>query len=484
MLFSNIPKYRKPLEFLDRTSIQSIHDSSSKILEEIGAIFDDEKTLRLFEESSCEIDYKGKIVKFNQSLIEECIKSIPQSFSLWSRTSKEMKIGAGNLYFVSAVDNSYIIEEKVGKRRTGKLADVRDIARLMNELEYHHICCPAVIAHDVPPEMRLLESAAEVLRNTEKHCIICPTSGVEAELFIEMGAAIAGSEDQLSRMPVVSTTIAPTSPLSFPKSTCDVIWAFAKRRIPFVVVHAPIAGATSPVTMAGTMALANAESLAEIVLAQLIAKGTPLVYGGAISNMDMRHGMPAYGGPEYGLFSIATAQMGRFYRIPTYGAGGGTNANLSDAQSGYEKMSSSLLAYLAGHDMMCDAALNSNGLTSLDSLVIQDEIMGMLSRIGKGFSVDEDTLSLNVIKNVGPGGDYLSLKHTRDNFLADFYYSKLSSRASFEAWLSGNGKELRTVAFERAKELIDHHKPVPLSEKADREINKIMNEARKEFRIA
>ncbi len=484
MPFSNIPKCGKPLEFLDRTSIQSIHDSSSTILEEVGAKFDDEKTLRLFRENSCEIDYEKKIVKFNHTLVEQCVKSIPHSFSLWSRELEEMKIGGDNLHFVSAVDNSYILEGETGKRRTGRLSDVRDIAKLMNELEFHHICCPAVIAHDVPPAMRLVQCAAEVLRNTQKHCIICPTSGVEAEFFIRMGAAIAGSEDQLSRKPVISTTIAPTSPLSFPKSTCDVIWAFAKRRIPFVVVHAPIAGATSPVTMAGTMALANAESLAEIVLTQLIAEGTPLVYGGAISNMDMRHGMPAYGAAEYGLFSMATAQMGRFYNIPTYGAGGATNANLSDAQSGYEKMNSSLLAYLAGHDMMCDAALNSNGLTSLDSIVIQDEIMGMLARIGKGFSVDKDTLSLDMIKQVGHGGDYLSLKHTRENFLADFYYSKLSSRVSYEAWLSGKGKELRTVAIERAKELIDGHKPVLLPEKADREIQKIIDEARKTFNMS
>jgi len=469
------------LEFLDDPSVQSIHNSSCRILEEMGAKFDDEKTLSLFKGKSCEIDERKKIVKISKSLVDHCVKKIPQSFSLYSRELEEMKIGVNRLHLVSAIDNSYIVEGDTGKRRPGRLSDVSDIAKLMDELEFHHICCPAVIAHDIPPAIRLLQSAAEMLKNTQKHCMICPTSGLEAEYFIRMGAAIAGSEDQLSRKPVISTTIAPTSPLCFPKSTCDVIWAFAKRRIPFVVVHAPIAGATSPVTMAGTMSLANAESLAEIVLAELIAEGTPLVYGGAVSNMDMRHGMPAYGAAEYGLFSIATAQMGRFYGIPTYGAGGATNANLSDAQCGYEKMNSSLLAYMAGHDMMCDAGLNSNGVTSMDSIVIQDEIMGMLARIGKGFLVNDETLALDIIKKVGQGGDYLSSKHTRDHFLADFQYAILGSRVSYETWLSRGSKELRVIAIERAKELIDHHKPAPLNEEADKKIGQIIDEARKKL---
>jgi trimethylamine--corrinoid protein Co-methyltransferase len=479
---ASIPKCKRPFEVLTGPSLESIHSSSLQILEEVGVEFDDERTLKLFAEKSCQVDPTRNIVRIGRNLVDEYVKKVPRSFSLYSRRLDEMRIGGGELYFVSAVDNSHILDSELRQRRTGKLGDVREIAMLMDELLFHHICCPAVIAHDVDPTLRTLYAAAELLRNTGKHCVVCSTNGLEARYFIKMGAVLVGSEDELRAKPIVSTTIAPTSPLVFPKSSCEVLWEFAERKLPFVIVQAPIAGGTSPVTMAGAVALANAESLAGIVLSQLIAEGTPVVYGGAISNLDMRYAWPAYGGIEYGLFSIATAQMGRFYDMPSYGAAGATNANLSDAQSGFEKMSSSMLAYLAGHDMMCDASLNANGLTSLDSIVIQDEILAMLARVARGFQVTEETIALDIVKKVGPGGNFLGAKHTRDNFKTDFYYSELSSRRSYENWMSQGGLGLDAVALNRARQLIQRHQTSTTAEE-NRKIDEILSEARKELAV-
>jgi len=479
--FTKMARCRFPLKILERSDLDKIHSTSLRILEEVGVKFDDDRTLRFLEENSCEVDHTKGIVKMREDLVDHCIKKVPRSFGLYSRKLGEMRVGEGDFYFVSIVDNSYMLDSETGQRRPGNLADIVDIARLMNELEFHHICCPGVIPHDAAPGLRVLHGAAEVLRNTEKHCIACPTTGLEARYFVRLGSALCGSEQDLRRRPIISTTIAPSSPLRFPRGTCDLTWEFALRRLPFVIVQAPIAGATSPVTIAGTMSLANAESLAGIVLSQLINGGAPVVYGGAISSLDMRHGVPSYGAVEYGLFSIATAQLGRFYDIPSYGAGGATNANLSDAQCGYEKMSSSMLCYLAGHDMMCDAGLNANGLTSLDSIVIQDEIMAMLARAGGSFEVNEKTLAFDVVNKVGIGGDYLSAKHTRDNFKSDFYYTDLGSRISYEGWLSRGGSDLARAALERAKRALETHKPAPLTAEENEKVNDILRRAGQEI---
>ncbi len=155
------------------------------------------------------------------------------------------------------------------------------------------------------------------------------------------------------------------------------------------------------------MAQANAESLATITLIQLIRETTPVVYGGAAMQFDLKTAFPAYGSIEWGIFSILTAQMGRHYDLPIYGSGGATNSNLNDSQAGYEKMSSTLLCYLAGHDMMCDAGLNANGLISLDSIITQDEIFSKVFHISDEIEVNDETLALDTIKNVVSGSDYL-----------------------------------------------------------------------------
>jgi len=479
MKLANLPKCLKPLEILDKSSLESIHSTSIRTLEEVGVKIDDERILDLLEKESCEIDHVRRIARVPESLIEKSLKQLPRTFNLYSQRSDEMKIGQGNLYFVSAIDNSHILDKETRQRRIGSLSDVVTIAKLMDELAYHHICCPAVIAHDVPPALRIVYAAFEVMRNTEKHCVACPTSGTEARYFVKMGAALAGSEESLKQKPIISTTIASTSPLTFPRSTCEVLWEFAGRKLPFVAIHAPIAGATSPVTMAGTMAVANAENLAVIVISQLINEETPVVYGGAITPFDMRNGWPSYGAVEYGMFSIATAQMARFYNIPSYGAGGATNANLSDAQCGYEKMESTMLAYLAGHDMMCDASLNANGLTSLDSIVIQDEILGMLARFGAGFQVNEETKAFDVVKKVGPGGDFLGEKHTRDNFRTDFCYSDLSNRGSYEAWLSRKGMKLDEAALNKAEQLVKQHEESAGAEPGNGKLVEVLEDAKR-----
>jgi len=479
MLMARCAKYRKPVEALSKSDLETIHSTSIMILEEVGIKVDHLGLLDLFRKQGCVVDESRKTVRVREDIVNDSLRTVPHTFNLYSRRPDELKIGSSDFHFVSANDNPFIIDGETFQRRPGRLSDVSEVAKLVDGLEFCHICAVPVLAYDVDTHCRFIYSAAEVVKNTEKTCYHDPTNGAEARDYIELGAAIAGSEDELSRKPTIYACIATSSPLAFPKDTCDVIWEFASRKLPFNAISAPIVGVNCPVTMAGAVSLANAENLAFAVLTQLISEGAPLAFGSATVGFDMRYGTCAYGGIEYGMFGIAAAQLARFYGLPSYGAGGGTNANLSDAQSGYEKMSSSMLNYLAGRDMMCDAGLNHNGLTSLDNIVIQNEIMGMLARTGNGFETNDVTLAFDTIRSVGIGGDFLSAKHTRDNFKTDFTYSDLSSRESYETWSSKGGMDVHRKALMKAQKTIKNSHPAPLSEDVDGKISRLLRKARK-----
>ena len=241
-------------------------------------------------------------------------------------------------------------------------------------------------------------------------------------------------------------------------------------------------GASSPVTIAGTMAQANAENLAAIVLTELINKGNPVVYGGAAVHFDMRYSVPAYGAIEYGLLSIATAQLGRFYKLPTYGAGGATNANISDAQCGYEKMSSTRLAYLTGHDMICDAGLNANALTSLESILIQDEILNKVTNLSKKVEVSRETVGVDVIRDTAEGGDFVSHPHTLKHMKTDFTYDNIAgNREIYETWQQKGAFDLERVALQKAKNLIKNSYLNPLPDELVQRIEEIVTRARSEL---
>jgi len=228
--------------------------------------------------------------------------------------------------------------------------------------------------------------------------------------------------------------------------------------------------------------MANAESLSAIVLSQLLNSGNPVVYGGAAVHFDMRFSTPAYGAIEYGKLSIATAQMGRLYGLPTYGAGGATNANLCDAQCGYEKMSSTLLAYLAGHDMLCDAGLNANALISLEGILIQDEILEKVTALSNSMDFNEEMLAIDVIASAFESGDFISHPHTLKHMKTDFSYDgMIGSREIYETWSSKGGLDLEQDAGNRVRKILENSAVEPLSEEVMRAIDGIVKSAKREL---
>jgi len=480
MVMTKCQKVKRPLEILTKNDIEKIHQTSIRILEEIGVKMDDSRVLKLFKEHGCEVDEKKHVVKIKEELIKERLKKVPKSFTFSSRDGEKMKVGDGGFYMLSPSDNTYLLDLETGKRRPANIEDCAKMARLVDALEFYHISCTPLLPQELPAELRGLYAAATTLRNMTKHYLPEPVTTREARYIIKMAEAIVGGEDELIKNPIISTVICPTSPLQFPENSLTPLWEFAQKKLPLDVSSAPLVGVGSPVTMAGSLALSNAENLSGITLIELISNGSPALYGGSCLPFDMIAANLTHGAIEFGIFSLAEAQLARFYGIPSYGAGGGNTAKLDDAQAGYEKMATTLLSYLAGNDWAVECSLDNHSLFAGEDLVIQNEISGMAVRIGSTFQVTEETLAFDTIKNVGIGGNFLADKHTRTHIRTDFWYPQLADRNNYDTWLAKGGKELRVKAAERAKKLLAEHKPTSLDKDVDKKIDEILKEAKKE----
>jgi trimethylamine--corrinoid protein Co-methyltransferase len=292
-----------------------------------------------------------------------------------------------------------------------------------------------------------------------------------------MATALAGGKEALANRPNVFTTANVISPLEFDNRMTEGLIEYAKCGLPVDIASEPQMGATSPMTIAGTLAQQTAEILAGVVLAQLVNPGTPILMGTVGAAMDMRNGSIALGGVEAGIINVAHAQMAQFYRIPSRGTGCSTESKCLDIQAGYEKAISVLMPVMAGSNMLFYPGTMDHAKTiSLESLFIDNEICGMAFRALQGVSVNDETLAFEVIEKVGPGGHFLAQRHSLDYLESEQFVPRLSNRQSFEDWQEGGSKDLWGFARETVKDILATHVPSPLPEDKQAELLAIMRE--------
>jgi trimethylamine--corrinoid protein Co-methyltransferase len=252
---------------------------------------------------------------------------------------------------------------------------------------------------------------------------------------------------------------------------------YARVGQPQLISSLVIAGATGPTTLAGTLALQNAEILAGIVFTQLVREGTPVVFSGSSSNTEMRSGALSIGSPEMAVNAAATAQMGRFYNLPVRGGGAISDAKVPDAQAAYESMMSLLMAQVSRVNFVLHSAgiLESYSCMSYEKFVIDDEICGMVKRIKKAYEVNADTLALDVIKAVGPGGHFLDQDHTFEHFRSEFYQPMISNRDNFDTWQAGGSQQIMETANRKVKQILADYSPPDLPAEADKDLKQFID---------
>jgi trimethylamine--corrinoid protein Co-methyltransferase len=274
--------------------------------------------------------------------------------------------------------------------------------------------------------------------------------------------------------PVTISLINSLTPLGYSDEMIKALMEYARWRQPVVIAALAMAGSTSPVTLAGTLAVQNAELLAGVTLAQLISPGTPVVYGSTSTNIDMRSGALALGGPELSQMIAAHVQLARHYGLPSRSGGALTDSSYPDAQAGFESMLSLLTTVSYGVDFVLHAAgiLSSYLAFSYEKFVLDDEMCGMVRRFWRGFEVSPETIAYDVIADVGPGGNYLMETHTLKRCRTEFWQPTVCDRSGLEAWMAAGRPDAVARARQRWQKLVAEHEDPPLDETVAQQLQK------------
>jgi trimethylamine---corrinoid protein Co-methyltransferase len=352
--------------------------------------------------------------------------------------------------------------------------------RVHDALENTHFIFPEIYPQDVPEKALDRHISQALLSNTEKPVIATAYSGEGAKDLLKMGIAIAGSEEALRQRPMFTVSLGIISPFSFEPNRVDVLFEMCRFGHPFQIYTIPSAGTTSPVTLAGSLALMVAELLSGLVLTQLVNPGVPVRLMGYAGTSDMRSGDFTFASPEKTLMAAALAQMLRFYGVPQGVHGSTTRANVSDAQAGYETGILNLFSALSGSDVIieCTSASLENTTASVpEQAVIGNEICSFINRILQGIEVNPDTLAVDVIREIGPGGEYLTHDHTTEHFRSEQWDAKLGNRLARDHWEEQGAMDIRAKARDKFKKILATHQPKPLAPDVLKKLQDIVDQA-------
>jgi trimethylamine--corrinoid protein Co-methyltransferase len=462
-------------EFLTEQEVAQVHETSMQILATVGIDFRYEPALKVLKKGGARVE--GERVFFPGRLVDEQIGKVPAEFTLYARDSDDdVAIGGEHLTFAPGYGATFVTDLHHG-RRDGTLRDFKNFVKLTDASPHQDICSGMVIEpSDVPHEIRHARAIYTTIKYSTKPFMGSAMGVQGARDSIQLASILFGDQNQLSQKPRMISILCSLTPLVYDERMLGAIMEYARAGQPQLISSLAIAGATSPVTLPGTLAVQNAEVLAGIVLTQLIREGTPVVFAGASSSTDMRTGALTIGSPEMALNTAATAQMARFYGLPVRSGGAICDAKSPDAQAAGESMMSLMMAQVSGINFVLHSAgiLESYNCISYEKFIIDDELCGMVKRIKQGYEVSADRVAMEVIREVGPGGHYLDKDHTFDYFRNEFYQPHLFHRDDFVSWQRNGSPRCMETAHKRVKEILESHEAPELSADVDRDLKKFL----------
>ena len=445
------------LRFLTPDDLKQIDQTGRRILERTGIKILDGNVLHKVKDEGAQVDYEDQRVRFEGDWLDQMINRAPKSFVLYSRDgNNDLHLGEGNVYFGNGGRVFRVLDMATGGYRLTKLMDIGNTASLVQNLDNLRFYIIACQAHDIKPVNYHLLDFYYALNHTTKHVMGGCTNIHGASQMWKLASIIAGGEQMLREKPFVSVITNTVSPLTIESNTLEILDFCANRGIPVTCAPAPIAGATSPATLAGTLSQLHAEALAGIALVQVLAPGAKELYGAIPTIMDLRKMDFTLGSVEMAMMNASAVQLAKMYNLPIYASAGVTEAKRPDIQAGFEKTVSSLTVAMSGADYIHLAAgmLDSANSISYEQYIIDNEIIGMLNRILSGITVNEDVMAFDVIERVGPGGNFVTEDHTIDHMKDEFFYPNLSVRCNFDIWDERGRPDMLSQAFTRVREIL------------------------------
>jgi len=465
------------LNAFSQDELNTIHDATLEVLQDPGLMVESDEAMEIFHGCGARVERRedGGVVRLPPYLVEDCIRLAPNIVVYHGRDPRNDFVAEPKrVTLTNAGCCVKIVDLLTLDVRPTLKRDCEDIGRLCDCLEEIEIFERPCVPTDAPRETYPVHALEAILRNTSKHVLIGADNPENLRRMVEVAAACVGGIDSFRRRPIFTATVCPTSPLSLGPDCCDVVIEAARQGVGLWCIPMALAGATATATLAGTLVTTNAEQLGALVLAQLTSKGTPFAYGNTSIIMDMTMGVGSVGAPELGVISSGAAKLAQYYRLPCIVGSGMSDSKIPDAQVGYESAVSALTAALAGANVIF-------GLGGLDQLLTFDyaklimdvEMSRMITRVVRGIDVTEDALALDVIRQVGPGREYMTHDHTYHH-MRELSRSRLFDRSTRDVWEAAGEKDVLTRAYEKARTILGDHRPAPLPEGAEEAMQSVL----------
>lgn len=457
------------------TDIEEIHNTSMKLLANVGVEFPDDEAIAVFKKRGFKTD--GQRVCFSEEQVMSALETAPAQFTIHARNpDRNVTVGDGEPVFAPAYGAPFLVDPDVGKRAP-TMEDYHNLAKLAHALPNQDLSGHLMVEPgDVPAGTAYLRMLHACTVHSDKPFMGSAEGKIGARHTMKMATILFGEE--VRERPVIIGLMNGLSPLGYSNEMLQALMEYARWRQPVIVAGLVMAGSTGPITLAGVLAQQNAELLAGITLTQLISPGTPVVYGSTSTNIDMKTGALAIGSPELSLVVAATAQMAHHYGLPCRSGGALTDANSPDAQAGFESMLGLLTTVNSGVDFVLHAAgiLSSYLAFSYEKFVLDDEMCGMVRRFRRGIAVTPETLAYDIIAKVGPGGSFLMEPHTVKRCRSEFWQPAVCNREGLEAWQVGERQDAVARAHQRWQKLLAEHEDPPLDATTARQLQAFVAE--------
>ncbi|MDD5658406.1 MAG: trimethylamine methyltransferase family protein, partial [Actinomycetota bacterium] len=452
--------------------IKEIFNASMDILEKTGVKVFSTEAVEIFKKNGCIIK-DDNIVHIPNSLVKSTLNSIPERITIYNRISEPaMIMEDGIIHYGTGSDCPNFIDPYTQERRPSTSQDVINSAIVsdhLNEIDFHMSLSRA---SEKSPENHLIHQYALMLKNTIKPLIVTAKNKNNLEKIYSIAALISGSKEDFKLKPNFILYLEPSSPLMHSKDVLEKLIFSVENDIPLIYAPCPMAGATSPVTKAGTLVIALCDSLSGIVLTQLIKPGAQVFMGGVISNLDMSTLIMPGASPEFLSMSVALTEISRNLKIPMFSTAGCTDAKTVDEQAAIEVTDSIIFAGLSGANIIHDLGFLQSSLTGcLELVVMSNEIIRKMKKVFEGIKVNEATLMRDVINKVGPGGNYLLEDSTVRLFKKEFFFPKLFNRDNYENWLKKGSKPLKDRLNEEVLFILENHKTEKIESIVNNKIN-------------
>jgi len=467
---------RPKVELLSRSFIEKIVDEAFLLLERHGVFVENAEARSLFKEAGMPVDETNLRVLINRKLIEDSLALTPLTVKLYDRAgSKEFVVGHDNVHFDPGSAAVKILDHSTQQERKPETADLVRLARLTESCEHIHFQSTALVSSDVP---EIIADSYRLYLGLQFSSKPVVTGTFRTEGFrpmFEMLAAVRGGDEELRRKPLAIFDACPSPPLKWSNLTTQSLIDCARAGIPSELISMGLTGATSPVTIAGTLVQHVAENLAGLVICQLAQHGAPVIFGGSPASFDMRKGTTPMGAIETMMIDMAYAQIGKYLKLPTHAYMGLSDAKIDDAQAGLESGMGATLAALAGINVISGAGmLNFESTQSLEKLLVDNEICGMAYRLIEGIAQREDPLALGLFEGFKPETQFMTMPHTRKWYRLEHTFPRLADRDTYDAWVSQGRKSMDDRAHDRVEQILEQTPPNLADEALRKELERIM----------